>query len=214
MLADGALSFGTMKDENHPAVPVSDHRSASRPPVARRLPGPRGRGRQAAVLIVLALAAKLAVLLVLNRPLGCDCGQIWSVPGEMARSSRTALDPYSLQHLIFGAALVAVVRRIRPDWPLWTLLAAVVVSSTIWEMAENLPASIALFGYSSGDPLAYDGDSIANSMADTAAAVLGGVLAVPVAGWVVVLTALGVEIGTTAWIGDGFIPTLARMIAG
>lgn len=203
-----------MKDENHPAVPVSDHRSASLPPAARRLPPLRGRGRQAAVLIVLALAAKLAVLLILNRPLGCDCGQIWSMPGELARNSRTALDPYSLQHLIFGSVLVAVVRRIRPDWSVWTLLTAVVVSSTIWEMAENLPASIALFGYSSGDPLAYDGDSIANSMADTAAAAAGALLVLPLAGWGVGLAAMAVEIGTMAWIGDGFILTLARIAAG
>lgn len=203
-----------MKDENHTAVPVADQASASLPSVARRLPRLRGRGRQAAVLIVLALATKLAVLLILNRPLGCDCGQIWSVPGEMARNSRTALDPYSLQHLIFGSGLVAIVRRIRPDWSLWTLLAAVVVSSTIWEMAENLPASIALFGYSSGDPLAYDGDSIANSMADTAAAAAGAMMALPVAGWVVGLAVVAVEIGMTLWIGDGFIQTLARIVAG
>lgn len=203
-----------MKDENHIAVPVPDQRFASWPPVARRLPGAHGRGRQAAVLIVLALTAKLVVLMILNRPLGCDCGQIWSVPGQVVPNSRTALDPYSFQHLIFGAALVAVVRRIRPDWPVWTLLAAVVASSSIWEMAENLPASIALFGYSSGDPLAYDGDSIANSMADTAAAVVGALLALPVAGWVVGLAAVGAEIWTTAWIGDGFIATLTRIVAG
>lgn len=203
-----------MKDENHPAAIVSHPRCARLPPVARALPRLRGRGGQAALLIVLALAAKLAVLMVLGRPQGCDCGQFWSVPGQGVPNARTALDPYSLQHLIFGAALVAVVRRIRPDWPVWTLLAAVVVSSSIWEMAENLPASIALFGYSSGDPLAYDGDSIANSMADTAAAALGAIVALPVAGWVVGLAALGVEIGTVAWIGDGFIPTLARIVAG
>ena len=75
-------------------------------------------------------------------------------------------------------------------------------------------ASIALFGYSSGDPLAYDGDSIANSMADTAAAAMGAMMALPVAGWMVGLSVVAVEIGITLWIGDGFIQTLARIVAG
>lgn len=174
----------------------------------------RGRGGQAALLIAAALAAKVAFLAALDRPPGCDCGRIWAMPGDPALNSRVMLDPYSLLHLVFGAVLVTLVRWKRPDWPFGTLMAAVIVSSTVWEMAENLPLSIALFGYSEGDPLDYRGDSIVNSMADTVAATVGALLALPLAGWVVAVGALAAEVGLSVWIGDGFAITLWRAVFG
>ncbi|VDS10685.1 hypothetical protein PARHAE_03903 [Paracoccus haematequi] len=201
-----------MTNENRSVPPFSPERSASLTLVASELPQPRGRGRQAALLIGLALLGKLVLLAILGRPAGCDCGQIWAMPGQAGLNSRTLLDPYSLLHLIFGAVLVKLVRWKRPDWPLWTLLAAVIVSSTVWEVAENLPFTIAMFGYDPGDPLAYRGDSIANSFSDTAAAALGAVLALPLAGWVVAAAAVAVELGLTLWIGDGYLITLWRAL--
>lgn len=203
-----------MKEEHRSAAPSLLRRSATPTPVASGLPRPRGRGRQAALFIVAALAAKLAVLTLLQRPLGCDCSQIWALPGEVRLNSRTVLDPYSLQHLVFGAVLVKLLRWQRPDWPLWTLCAAVIVSSSIWEMVENLPATIEMFGYSAGDSLAYHGDSIANSMADTAMAMLGAMLALPLAGWLVAAIAVAVEVLMSVGIGDGFLLTLWRALGG
>lgn len=211
-MADGAITVATMTDENRSAPPLSPERSASLTLDASDLPRPRGRGRQALVLIGLALLAKLAILAILQRPLGCDCGQIWAIPDQSGLNSRTLLDPYSLLHLMFGAVLVKLVRWKRPDWPLWTLMAAVIVSSTIWEVAENLPFSIDLFGYAPDDPLAYHGDSIVNSLGDTAAAVLGAVLALPLAGWLVAVVGVAVELGLSLWIGDGYLITLWRVL--
>ncbi|MFC3167564.1 DUF2585 family protein [Paracoccus fontiphilus] len=203
-----------MKDENRSAAPPLLERSATPPLVASTLPRLRGRGRQAALFIVLALAAKLAFLAILQRPLGCDCNQIWALPGDVRLNSRTVLDPYSLLHMIFGAVLVRLVRWKRPDWPFWTLMAAVIVSSTLWEMVENLPFSIEMFGYSAGDPLAYHGDSIANSMADTLVAALGALLALPLAGWLVAAIAIAAELLLSFWMGDGFGITLWRAFLG
>lgn len=203
-----------MKDEHRSAAPPLMRRSATPTPVASDLPRPRGRGRQAALFIVLALSAKLVFLALLQRPLGCDCGQVWALPGDMRLNSRTVLDPYSLQHLISGAVLIKLVRWKRPDWSVWTLAATVIVSSTIWEMVENLPATIALFGYSAGDPLAYHGDSIVNSVADTLVATLGAMLALPLAGWLVALAAVVAEILLSFGIGDGFLITLWRAFGG
>lgn len=166
-------------------------------------------GRQALAMILAALLGKLVIP---GRPLGCDCGQIWAMPDQAGLNSRTLLDPYSLLHLIFGAVLVKLVRWKRPDWPLWTLMAAAIVSSTIWEVAENLPFVIDLFGYSADDPLAYHGHSIVNSFSDTAAAGLGAVLALPLAGWVIAALAAAVELGLSLWIGDGFLITLWRAL--
>ena len=201
-----------MTDKNRSAPPLSSERSVSLTLDASELPRPRGRGRQAAILIAAALLGKLAMLAMLGRPPNCDCDQIWAMPGQAGLNSQTLLDPYSLLHFVFGAALVKLVRWKRPDWPLWTLMAAVVVSSTIWEVAENMPISIGLFGYSSGDPLAYHGDSIVNSFSDTMAAVLGAALALPLAGWVIIAVGVAVELGLSLWIGDGYLITLLRAL--
>lgn len=199
-----------MKDEHSGAVPRVTRRSATLPAVASPLPHGRGRGRQAALLILLALGAKLVVLVILQRPPGCDCAQIWALPDHPRLNSRTFLDPYGLLHLVFGAVLIGLLRRVRPDWPFWTLMAAVIVSSSLWEIAENLPFTIALLGYSPGDPLAYHGDSIANSMADTLGATLGALLALPMPGWSIATVAVAAELLVSVWIGDGFAITLWR----
>ncbi|WP_295048244.1 DUF2585 family protein [uncultured Paracoccus sp.] len=201
-----------MTDQNRSAASPEPGRSASLTQDASELPRLRGRGRQAALLIGLALLGKLVVLVMLGRPAGCDCAQIWAMPGQAGLNSRTLLDPYSLLHLVFGAVLVKLVRWQRPDWPLWTLMAAVIVSSTLWEVVENLPVSIAMFGYAPGDPLAYHGDSIANSFADTGAAALGAAAAISLAGWVVAAVAVAVELGLSLWIGDGFAITMRRAL--
>lgn len=167
---------------------------------------------KAILLILGALAFKLLLLAALQRPWGCGCGLIWSLP-DPRLNSRVLLDPYTLLHLAFGALLIQLLMKLRPDWSAWTLFAAVVASSTIWEVAENLPLSIRLFGYSPGDVLAYHGDSRLNSLADTAAALLGAALAIRLPLWTALAAIGGIELGLSLWIGDGYVIALARALA-
>lgn len=166
--------------------------------------------RMAVIVIVVATLLKLAFFAVLDRPWGCECGQIWALPDNPALNSRVVLDPYSLMHLITGALLVLILTRLRPRWSLWALVATVVISSTVWELVENLPVSIDMFGYDPGDPLAYRGDSRVNALADTAAAALGAVLARPLPIWLVLGAVAAIELGLSLWIGDGFVIATLR----
>ena len=170
-------------------------------------PGP------AFLVIALAVAAKLVFFAVLDRPLGCDCGQIWAMPDNPASNSLIMLDPYTLLHMVFGALLVTWLAWMRPGWRTWTLIAVVVTGSTLWELAENLPQSIQLFNYDTGDPRDYRGDSLLNAMADTGAAALGAWVAwrlLPV--WAVLMLALAVELLVSLWIGDGFAMATLRAL--
>jgi hypothetical protein len=183
-------------------------------PDAAATPDDQG-SRQAAravAVIVIATAVKLAVFAALERPWGCDCGRIWAMPGDPALNSQTLLDPYSLLHAVTGALLVLLVTRLRPDLGLWALLAVVVASSTTWEVIENLPVSIRLFGYDAADPLAYHGDSRLNAFADTACAVAGAVFARVASARVVLALAVGTEIALSLWIQDGFIIAAIRAL--
>lgn len=180
------------------------------PPRARR-----GITRgQAIASLVAATVAKIAFFLWLNRPLGCDCGRIWAMPSEPRLNSQVMLDPYTLLHVVFGALLAVALRRLRPRWTGWTLLTAVVISSTLWELGENLPPVIRLFSYEAGDPLAYHGDSLLNASADTVAAVLGAGLAQLLPLPAVLLAALAVELWLSFWIGDGFVIATLRAVPG
>jgi len=171
------------------------------------------RGLSVGICLAVVLAAtlvKLAFFAWLERPWGCDCGLIWTMPTDPELNSRVMLDPYTLMHVVAGGLMAHLLMALRPRWSLWTLLAAVVVSSTIWELAENLPASIHLFNYDPDEPLAYRGDSRLNALADTGAAVLGAALARPLPWWVVVLVVAGLELVLALWIGDGFMIGLLR----
>ncbi|WP_410217425.1 DUF2585 family protein [Paracoccus sp. (in: a-proteobacteria)] len=191
--------------------PGADHLpDQSLPPRARR-----GLTRgQALALILVAVVAKLAFFAWLDRPWGCDCGRIWALPGDPQLNSRVMLDPYTLMHLVSGAALVQLLMRLRPSWTTWTLLAAVFASGALWEIAENLPVSIRLFNYDAGDPLAYQGDSRLNSLADTAAAAIGALLALRLPFVAVALATLAVEVLLWVWIDDSFILATVRALAG
>ncbi|WP_265500884.1 DUF2585 family protein [Paracoccus beibuensis] len=180
------------------------------PPRARR-----GITRGQAIAALLgATLAKIGFFLWLDRPVGCDCGRIWALPSEPRLNSQVMLDPYTLLHVVFGAVLAVVLMRLRPRWTGWTLVMAVVISSTLWELAENLPPVILMFNYDAGDPLAYHGDSLLNASADTAAALLGAGMARLLPVPAVLLAALAVELWLSAWIGDGFVIATLRAIPG
>ncbi len=167
------------------------------------------------------LPAILAVLLVqvvslhlIGRDAGCGCGGdfLWQRVPDPAHNSQHFADPYSLLHFGFGVAVFSVLALMRPLWRRRDLTLLVVISSAVWEVMENLPVIINAFGYQPGDPLAYDGDSILNSLGDTAFALMGAFLAAFAPLWVAVLSILAVELWTSFTIGDGYLIGLLRAV--
>lgn len=171
-----------------------------------------GARQRAIALLLGAMAVKLAYFAALGRPIGCDCGLIWAMPHNPALNSQVLLDPYTLMHLVSGMLIVALVRKIRPDWGPWTLMGAAIVSSTIWELVENLPAVVAAFNYDPSDPLTYSGDSILNAMADGLAVAAGALMALRMRSLPILMAALAAEIALSLWIADGFVIGILRAL--
>jgi hypothetical protein len=194
-----------MKDDPGAGTPMQQ--TALRPRERRGIT----RG-QAIGVIAFAFLGKAAFFTALDRPFGCDCAQFWALPDDPRLNSLVGLDPYSLLHLVFGALLVLALMRLRPRWSTWTLFATVVASSTLWELAENLPLTIRLFNYDQGNPLAYRGDSLLNASLDTVAAVLGAALARPLPAAVVLAAAAAIELALSLWIGDGMVIASLRAL--
>lgn len=160
------------------------------------------------------VAVQVGMLALMGRDFGCGCGGAWpwQHTPDPAHNSRHFTDPYAFLHLGFGVMVFVILNAMRPHWPRRDLLLLVVVSSAIWEVVENLPMVIALFGYEPGDPLAYDGDRILNSLGDTTFALAGGAIAsrlsLPLSVALVVL----IEAMVSLTIHDGYIIALLRAI--
>ncbi|CAD7050153.1 hypothetical protein RHAB21_04127 [Pseudorhizobium halotolerans] len=162
----------------------------------------------------LFLAGQVGVLLVLDRDWFCSCGSIrlWQGVLDPHQNSQQLTDHYSLLHLAFGVGLFVWLSAIRPHWSLARLATYAVASSALWEIFENLPFIIQIFG-NDGSSLHYSGDSIVNSLSDTFFVVLGFLLASRLTTGMAVATILSLEMATYVMIGDGVIAGLLR-IAG
>lgn len=162
----------------------------------------------------LFLAGQVSILLVLDRDWFCSCGSIrlWQGVLDPHQNSQQLTDHYSLLHLAFGVGLFVWLSAIRPHWSLARLATYAVASSALWEIFENLPFIIQIFG-NDGSSLHYSGDSIVNSLSDTIFVVLGFLLASRLTTGMAVATILSLEMATYVMIGDGVVAGLLR-IAG
>ncbi len=163
---------------------------------------------------VLIVAGQVGVLLLLDRHWFCTCGSIrlWQGVLDPRQNSQQLTDHYSLLHLAFGVGLFVWLNAIRPHWTLVRLATYAVASSALWEIFENLPLIIHLFG-NDGSGRHYSGDSVVNSLSDTFFVLLGFLLASRLSTGLAIAAILFLEIATYVTIGDGVVAGFLR-IAG
>lgn len=171
-------------------------------PPSRLVPAP------AALFAIVAV--QIAALFLLGRDWVSGCEGVWQRGFSAACNSQHAADPYTFLHIGFGLALGVVFSAIRPFWRRRDILLLCVFCSAVWEVMENIPAVIDLFVYDAQSDLTYSGDSIPNSLGDTAATALGGAAAMLVPRWAALAGVLAVEAGVSLAIGDGYAIGLMR----
>lgn len=159
-------------------------------------------------LLLILLANSLAVVSLwgFGRPVlpSSPPLQLWSTGFDATSNSQHLSDPYSFMHAIFGAGLFLFVDWLKPIWPARSKLIVAVLGSVAWEIVENTPRVIRLFN-ESGQPGAYAGDSIVNSLSDTGF-VIAGFLIARWLGWRATLfLAVFTEIVLSVSIGDGLL---------
>ncbi len=173
---------------------------------------PSGLAAQA----LLGAAIVLATVLWLDwagRPYTCPCGTValWDGDPFSPGASQQFADWYSALHVIFGIGLYAFIRRMAPQWPTSWMFLTALASSAVWEIVENTPFVIALFGDTPGTP-SYSGDSILNALGDTVFVAAGffAARALPVAATLAL--ALGLEVAIAIAIHDGFLFGTLRLL--
>src|SRR5262245_51229619 len=133
---------------------------------------------KAILAIAILLVAQATTLYLLGQPFICACGYIalFVVDPWSSQMSQQLTDWYTFSHIIHGFIFYALLWLIAPRLPvLWRLAIAVGLEAS-WEIAENTPWVIQAYrrqALAQG----YVGDSIINSLMDTASMMLGFVLA-------------------------------------
>lgn len=173
------------------APEITNESAASRWPLIQMLAG-------AAVILVLMTLA----LAVMGRRWWCACGtwslsswDIWS-----SHNSQHLMDPYFFSHLLHGILFFGFLQLL--PGRVW-MTARVFIAMTIevgWELLENSPVIINRYREATIS-LDYFGDSIANSIVDVLACMLGYAITARI-GWWSILLLISVELAMVFAIRD------------
>jgi hypothetical protein len=145
-----------------------------------------------------AMAAILAGVALIQMALGrlwiCACGyvSVWHGDVWSSGNSQHLMDWYTLSHLAHGFIFYALLRWLRPGWPVaWRAVAALLLEGA-WEVVENTSFIIDRYRETTAS-LDYTGDSIVNSFGDGVAMLVGFFLAARLPVVASVLVVIGME---------------------
>lgn len=145
------------------------------------------------------LSASGRILLWVNDPFSPD-------------NSQQLADWYSFSHIIHGFIFYGLLRLAAPRAPVGVRLLVAVAVEVAWELTENTPMVIQHYRQQAL-AAGYTGDSILNSVSDTAMMCLGFFVTSRLKGWTVVALAVGLEVFAAYAIRDNLTLNVINLIA-
>jgi len=166
------------------------------------------------LVAVALLALQIAVLHGFGQPFISASGRIllWVGDPLSAETSQQLTDWYSFSHLIHGMIFFWLLRWLAPDWPLAARLVTAMGIEIAWEITENSPAVIQHYRQQAL-AAGYVGDSILNSLSDTAMMSCGFWLASRVRASYMAAAAVALEIFTAVMIRDNLSLNVINLVA-
>lgn len=154
----------------------------------------------AGMMILIAMAM---VLLAMGRSPVCACGTIklWHGAVMSSENSQHLTDWYTPSHVIHGFLFYAALHFLMPKAPFAARLLVALGIEAAWEILENTPATIERYRTAT-IALDYYGDSVINSISDTAAMAVGFWLASTLPVRTTIVAAIVMELVTLAVIRD------------
>lgn len=177
--------------------------------IAARTPG-WGYLAGAAALIGL----QVAILHGFGQPLIAASGRIllWVGDPRSPDTSQQLADWYSFSHIIHGFIFFGLLRLFAPRLPFAARLLIAMGIEIGWEITENTPAVIQHYR-KQALAVGYVGDSILNSVSDTAMMASGFFFASRVRARIVIALALGLELFTAWAIRDNLTLNVLGLVA-
>ena len=165
-----------------------------------------------AIAIVIACAAA-ALQLGMGRPMAYQHGpvRLWSGDINSDQNSQQIADPYTLTHVVHGAAFYALTRLALPSASVGLRAIVAIALEAAWEVYENTDTVINRYRTAT-IALGYYGDSVINSQADILACALGFFLAWRLPTRVTILGVLILEIGLALWIRDNLTLNIIMLL--
>ena len=173
-----------------------------------------GMSRKCWLVTAALLALLAAILFAMGRPPICPCGTVslWHGIVQSNQNSQQISDWYSFSHIIHGFLFFGLSRLLMPRAPLWAALAVAIAIEGGWEILENSPIIIDRYREVTM-AYGYSGDSILNSVSDTAFMVVGFLAASRMRWWVTVLIAIAFELFTLWAIRDNLTLNVLMLVA-
>jgi Protein of unknown function (DUF2585) len=164
----------------------------------------------AAAAIVLA---QVVVLVAFGQPLICTCGtvRLWQGVVVHPETSQQLSDWYTFSHVIHGCLFYALLWLVAPRMPVLWRFALAIGIEVGWEVLENTPMVIERYRQSAL-AVGYSGDSVLNSVADTAAAALGFLFAARARLPLVIGFVVAAEIFTAVMVRDNLTLNIIQLI--
>ncbi len=168
---------------------------------------------KAGLAMVVATVGMVVWLFLMGRVWWCELGDGAIYVNEAWSSSHTSqhlFDPYSFTHVLHGVLFFWVSGLWKGLAMPWRMAAALVAEAG-WEVLENTDFIIERYRENTAS-LDYFGDSIANSVGDLAACVVGFAIAIKFGMWRSLVFFVVVEVLLLLWIRDSLLLNIVMLI--
>ena len=168
-----------------------------------------GRAAAAAIAIVAATAAVLAAM---GRPPICTCGYVtlWGRVGPT--QSQMLADWYSPSHVVHGLIFYGILWLVARRQPVERRFLVALAVEAAWELIENTPMVIDRYRTATA-ALGYSGDSMINSLSDSAMMALGFLAARKLPLWASIAFLLALELVPLFVIRDNLFLNVWMLLA-
>jgi uncharacterized protein DUF2585 len=163
------------------------------------------------IVAVIGLAVFLEVKMGRNLTYQHGPVRVWSGDIRSDQNSQQLSDPYTLTHVIHGAAFYGLTRLMLGATPFGLCAIIAITLEAAWEVYENTNQVINRYRAETIS-LGYYGDSVINSLADMLACIAGLLLAWRLPTRVTLAWIVAVELTLAFWIRDNLTLNIIMLI--